>query len=121
MMSEDAMNADADRQPVVNFVELEFAFLIEMGFRVDIANSHSVLYENDNGVFVRIFNDPRERYVGFRVGLASRPRDALNTTELARLAGPPVPRGEYPERTDQLHASVARIAHQLRSQGERPL
>jgi hypothetical protein len=51
----------------------------------------------------------------------SRPRDALTATELARLGGTPVPRGEFPERTDELHSSVAAVARQLKANGDRVL
>lgn len=114
------MSAD---QPttLVEMIEVEFGYLLDLGFRSVIENENSVRYERNDGVFVRVFRDPRDKYVGFRIGLASRPRDALTATELATLARAPMHRGEYPERADQLWASVARVALGLRSQGARPL
>jgi hypothetical protein len=117
------MTGDPTNPPTtfVDFVEAEFGFLVDLGFRCDVEDDNSVRYERADGVFVRVFRDPRDKYVGFRAGLVSRPRDALTATELAKLSGVTVPRGEYPERADQLHASVARIARELRAYGERPL
>lgn len=102
-------------------IEAEFAFLVEQGFRPEVEGEDSVRFEREDGVFVRVFRDPNDKYVGFRIGLSSRPRDALTATELARLSGVAVPRGEYPERADQIQASVARIAHELQAHGHRPL
>lgn len=106
---------------LVAIVEDEFQFLAERGFHSVVESENSVLYESAAGIFVRVFRDQRDKYVGFRVGLASRPRDALTATELAKLFGVPDPRGEYPERSDQLRASVARVAHELRTYGDRAL
>lgn len=106
---------------LAEIVEDEFRFLADGGFHGVVEDENSVRYERSDGVFVRIFRDQRDKYVGFRIGLASRPRDALTATELAKLSGVVEPRGEYPERADQLSASVARVAHDLRTHGERPL
>lgn len=86
-----------------------------------VEDENSVRYERADGVFVRVFRDQRDKYVGFRIGLVSRPRDALTATELATLSGVAEPRGEYPERADQLRTSVARVAQALQTHGERPL
>lgn len=102
-------------------VEDEFRFLAERGFHCTIEDETSLRYESAEGVFVRVFRDPRDKYVGFRIGLTSRPRDALTATELAKLSGVAESRGEYPERADQLRASVARVARDLRIHGERAL
>ena len=117
------MNIDLTNEPseLVDMIKAEFAFLEERGFRPTVEGENSVKYENAHGVFVRVFRDPNDKYVGFRVGLASRPKDALTGTELARLVGVGSPRGEYPERSDQVHASVARVAVFFRTFGERPL
>jgi hypothetical protein len=117
------MDIDPTNQPrtLVEMIEEEFSFLESRGFQVTVEGENSVKYANASGVFVRVFRDPNDKYVGFRVGLATRPKDALTATELGRLAGGASPRGEYPERSDQVHASVARVAHQLRTLGERPL
>lgn len=102
-------------------VEDEFLFLGERGFRCVVEHEYSVRYEHTSGVFVHVFRDERDKFVGFRVGLVGRPRDALTATELAKLSGVAEPRGEYPERADQLRASIARVADELRVHGERAL
>jgi hypothetical protein len=102
-------------------IESEFRYLVDLGFRSLVENENSVRYDRPDGVFVSVFRDPRDKYVGFRVGLASRPRDALSATELAKLVGAPTRPGEYPERDDQVWASVARAALDLRKQGARAL
>jgi hypothetical protein len=116
---ETLMNTE-DRD-LVEIIKIEFSFLVERGFDIHVENENSVKYSNSQGVFVRVFRDSNDKYVGFRVGLLSRPRDALTATELARLAGVTNSRGEFPVRKDQLHASVATIAHQLQAHGERAL
>jgi hypothetical protein len=103
----------------IDMIAVEFAFLVERGFHMIVEGENSVRYENQNGVLVRVLRDPNDKYVGLRVGLANRPRDALTGSELARLGGVASPRGEYPERSNQLHASVARVAKELRTHGER--
>jgi hypothetical protein len=110
-----------DAVTLVEIVEDEFRFLGEHGFHSVVEDESSVRFERGDGVFVRVFRDQRDKYVGFRIGLSSRPRDALTATELAKLSGVAVPRGEYPERADQLRASVARVARDLRIHGDRPL
>jgi hypothetical protein len=117
------MTAGESRRSIVltDMIVAEFAFLVDSGFRWAVENPDSVIYENDAGVFVRVFRDSNDKYVGFRVGLTSRPRDALTATELARLGGTTLPSGEFPEREDRLHSSVARIAHQLQANGRRAL
>jgi hypothetical protein len=106
---------------LTEMIVTEFEFLTSRGFQPTIESPNAVLFESDVGVFVRVFRDPNDKYVGFRVGLMSRPRDALTATELARLGGTPVPRGEFPERTDELHSSVAAVARQLKANGDRVL
>lgn len=117
------MSDESPKEPVtlVEIIEFEFAFLVELGFRGIVEGAHEVRYERDDGVFVRIFRDPYDKYIGYRVGVTSRPRDELTAAELARLSGATVRRGEYPERADQVRASVARVAKELKSYGERPL
>jgi len=102
-------------------VEDEFLFLVERGFRCVVEHEYSVRYEHASGVFVQVFRDERDKFVGFRIGLLARPRDALTAPELAKLSGVVEPRAEYPERADQLQASVARVADELRFHGERAL
>ena len=106
---------------LVQIIEQEFAFLTEAGFRSAVEGDNSVSYEHPDGLFVQVFQDPRDKYVGFRLGQVDRPKDALTATELARLADVATPRGEYPERGDQLAASVAKVAQDLRKYGERAL
>lgn len=120
----DRLMADTARnEPVtlLEMIEAEFSFLVELGFRSVVEGDNSVRYERDDGVFVHVFRDPKDKYVGFRVGLASRPRDALTATELARLSGVTAPRGQYPDRPDEVHAGVARVARELREHGQRAL
>ena len=106
---------------LVEMIQAEFSFLEESGFHSVVESDNSVRYERSDGVFVRVFRDPNDKYVGFRIGLTSRPRDALTATELARLSGVAAPRGEYPERADETWASVTRVARELRKHGARPL
>ena len=107
-----------------NVVEAEFAFLKERGFRSTADSSNSVLYSGSpRTVFVRVFYDPREQYVGFQVGLDARPRDALSKEEIASLAGDASWRrpNAHEESGDRLRGGVARAAALLRSCGERAL
>lgn len=99
-------------------VTSEFSFLRARGFRSSVESDESVLYEAANGVFVRVFRDPRDRYLGFRAGLSSRPRDALTVPEFARLTGAKT-RGEYPESAPEIRAGAARLARLLKDFGER--
>jgi hypothetical protein len=46
-----------------------FSFLSDRGFRSAVESDESVLFEAPNGVFVRVFRDPRDWYIGFRAGL----------------------------------------------------
>ena len=109
------------QRTLVEVIEAEFSFLVESSFRPTVESENSVKYVRDDGVFVRVFRDPNDKYIGLRVGLTSRPRDALTSTEIARLAGVTAPQAQYPERSDQVHASVARVAHELRVYGQRTL
>ncbi len=79
-----------------------------------------MLYDAANGVFVRVFRDPRDRYVGFRAGLRSRPRDALTVPEFARLTGAET-QGKYPESVSELRAAAIRLARLLKDFGEHVL
>ena len=97
-----------------------FGFLLDRGFQAVVEGDDAVAYEASTGVFVRVFRDPRDRYVGFRVGLKSRPKDALTTAELARLTGAKSP-GDYPESVTELRASAVRLAQLLRDYGDRAL
>lgn len=114
---------DATPRPGDHFSEIvasEFSFLGDRGFRSIVESDDSVLYEAANGVFVRVFRDSRDRYVGFRAGLKSRPKDALTVPEFARLTGAEM-QGEFPESVSELRAGVARLAGLLRDFGERVL
>jgi hypothetical protein len=111
-------NPNEGAATLAEIVQDEFQFLAERGFHCVVEDASSIRYERDDGVFVRVFRDQRDKYVGFRIGLTSRPRDALTATELAKLSGVAEPRGEFPERFNQLRASVARVAHDLRTHGE---
>ncbi len=106
---------------LAEIIEREFAFLTEAGFRSTVETENSVSFERPDGVFVRVFRDPRDKYIGFRVGQVSHPKDALTVTELIRLDRVATPRGEYPERSDELAASVAKVAQDLRIYGQRAL
>jgi hypothetical protein len=101
-------------------VASKFSFLLDRGFRYSVESDESVLYESPDGIFVRVFRDPRDRYVGFRAGLASRPRDALTVPEFARLTGATT-KGDYPETTSELHVDADRLARLLEDYGERVL
>jgi len=101
-------------------VTSEFRFLRDLGFSATVESGESVLYEAANGVFVRVFRDSRDRYVGFRAGLTNRPKDALTVPEFARLTGAES-QGEFPESASELPAGAARLARLLRDFGERVL
>lgn len=103
------------------FVQTDFSFLLELGFRCVVESENSVRYERSDDTFVRVFRDWRDEYVGFRIGRSSQPKDALTATELAKLSGVTVHTGQLPERADDLQASVAQIAQELRAHGQRPL
>ncbi len=106
----------------IEMIAEEFAFLEELGFRHMTEDEDIVRYDRPDGVFVRVFRDPRDSHVGFRIGLSSNPRDALTDAELARLSGvPTTPRRDYPELDDPVYFSIARAAQELRRHGERPL
>jgi hypothetical protein len=98
----------------------EFSFLLARGFQPVVHTDDEVAYAAPHGVFVRLFRDARDRYVGFRVGLSSRPKDALTTTEFVRLTGAKS-QGEYPETISQLRASARRLAQLLHDYGDRVL
>lgn len=112
----DARRDDEFPEVVVS----EFSFLLDRGFRPTVEGGESVLYEAANGVFVRVFRDSRDRYVGFRAGLTSRPKDALTVPEFARLTGAEM-QGEFPASGSELRAGAARLAGLLRDFGERVL
>lgn len=101
-------------------VASEFSFLGDRGFRCTVESEDSVLYEAANGAFVRVFRDSRDKYVGFRAGMKSRPKDALTVPELARLTGADID-GEFPESVSELRAGTARLARLLKDFGERVL
>lgn len=101
-------------------VASEFAFLLGRGFVCTVETDASVYYEGPNEVFVRVFRDPVDWYVGFRVGLTRRPKDALTATEPAQLTGAAL-EGDYPETSSELRASAARLARLLKDNGERVL
>jgi len=97
-----------------------FAFLLDRGFRCSIESDESVVYEGPSGAFVRVFRDTRDRYLGFRAGVLSRPRDALTVPELARLTGAKA-EGHYPESGSDLRDAAGRLALFLRDHGDRVL
>jgi hypothetical protein len=96
----------------------EFGFLVERGFRpVVVQADGEVRFVAAHGVFVRVFHDPRERHVGFRVGLSSCPKDALAMEEYARLTGAKR-HGEYLEGVPRVRASARNLARLLRDHGD---
>lgn len=107
-------------QTFSEIVTSEFSFLVDRGFRAAIESNESVAYEAENGALVRVFRDPRDRYVGFRAGLTSRPKDSLTVPEFVRLTGAQS-QGEFPEGVSELRLGVARLARLLRDFGERVL
>jgi hypothetical protein len=54
---------------LVEIIEAEFAFLKDLQFRGVVEGDNAVRYERGDGVFVRVFRDSNDKYVGFRVGL----------------------------------------------------
>lgn len=119
----DPPMAQADSDPssegetFAEIVVSAFAFLLDREFSSVVEIDDAVVYEAPSGVFMRVFRDSRDRYVGFRVGLKTRPRDALTTAEFARLTGAES-RGEYPETIPELRASAARLSQLLRDYGD---
>ena len=117
----DASSLSGDRdQTFSEVVSSEFSFLVDRGFRTAVESDESVAFEATNGAFVRVFRDPRDRYVGFRAGVTSRPKDALTVPEFVRLTGAES-QGEFPESVAEVRAGVARLARLLRDFGERVL
>lgn len=106
-----------------SFTELAasaFAFLIDRGFRYSVESDDSVIFEEESGAFVRVFRDPRDRYVGFRVGVVTRPRDALTVPEFVRLTGAKA-ESHYPESSSDLREAAGRLALLLKEHGDRVL
>jgi len=101
-------------------VAAEFGFLVERGFRCSVVSDRSVRYESPNGVFVHVFRDPRDRHVGFKAGLVTRPRDALNAGHLERITGGRV-KPDHSGDDSGVRAAVVRRARLLREHGERIL
>ena len=101
-------------------VAAEFGFLVDRGFRCSVESDRSVRYESPNGVFVHVFRDPRDRHVGFKAGLVTRPRDALNAGHLERITGGRV-RADYSSDDSAMRIAVVRRARLLRDYGERIL
>ncbi len=66
---------------------MAFGPLLPPKFALVEVGQRSARYQSDRGVFVLVFHDPADRYVGFKVGLLSEPRDALTDAEVRRLAG----------------------------------
>ena len=108
------------RQTFADAVTTEFAFLVDRGFNVEVESDDVVIYEAASGAFIKVFRDSRDRHVGFRAGLMSRPKDALTTAELARLTGASSA-GEYPAASSNYRAAAARLAQLLRDHGSRIL
>lgn len=101
-------------------VTAEFSFLVDRGFDVSVEGDDVVTYEAASGAFIKVFRDPRDRHAGFRVGITSRPRDAITTAEFARLTGASSG-GEYPAASSDYSAAAARLAQLLRDHGSRVL
>lgn len=96
-----------------------FSFLLARGFRRDATPPPTVRFVNDSGVFVDVFHIPFERYIGFKVGLTSQPKDAINNEELRTVENVQRPRSHFgaTEPSDPLEA----LAHLLEAHGERVL
>jgi hypothetical protein len=112
------------RAAVGTFVDqarVEFVFLEARGFSVASDGPDFVRYKSIGGVFVHIFRDANEKHLGFKVGLSSRPRDALSAVELAQLSGQTRPRTLYPETQSELHSGMRSLAQLLREHGTRAL
>lgn len=107
----------------VAIVAEEFGFLAERGFHSVVEDEARVRFDRADGLFVSVFFDQYDRYVGFRIGLASQPRNALTDAELVKLSGAAPDRSALPfvEQADQLLGAVARAANDLRMHGDRPL
>jgi hypothetical protein len=67
-----------------------------------------------------VFRDPRDRYVGFRAGLVTRPRDALTVPEFERLTGATT-KSDHSGSGSGLRVAAARLARLLNDYGERIL
>ncbi len=119
-MTPAGSDPSGEGETFADIVASAFGFLLDRGFLSVVEGDDAVAYEAPAGVFVRVFRDSRDRYVGFRVGMKTRPRDALTTPEFARLTGAES-RGEYPETIPELRASAARLAQLLRDHGDRAL
>ncbi len=119
-MSHVSSNPPSGRETFTSVITSEFRFLLDRGFALVVECADAVRYEAASGAFVRVFRDPRDQYVGFRVGLQTRPRDALTAPELARLMGAQS-QGEYPDNFFDLRTAAAKLARLLRDYGDRAL
>lgn len=108
------------REDFIAVLKEAFEFLERRGFRSTAEGDAMVLYESVDGVFVRAFCDAREMHVGFRVGLASRPKDALTDAELGLLDGGG---GSLETRLQDegVRALAIAAAHELETLGDRAL
>ena len=98
-------------------VKTSASYLEASGFRLTSEEATRLRYESSDGVFVLFFLDLQDHYVGFRVGLVTKPRDALTESEVLYLAGQNMP-GQYPESPDELERAVVEAARRLREYGQ---
>lgn len=119
-MTDAGSDSSGEGETFPDIIASAFGFLLDRGFHSAMEGDDAMVYEAPSGAFVRVFRDSSDRYVGFRVGLKSRPKDALTTPEFARLTGAES-RGEYPESIVELRSSAARLAQVLRDYGDRVL
>lgn len=99
-----------------------FSFLTRQGFRVVSASDTEVRFENhEAGTFVRVFHDKIDKYLGYRVGLLTHPKDALTAAEVDSLEGHGDTPGLYPETADELPVAVKELARRLEGRGSRAL
>jgi hypothetical protein len=105
-----------------DLVKKAFSFLGPLGFTLVSEEDHDLRYENpDKGTFVRLFQTSDDKYVGYRVGLLARPRDALTTAEVTRIAGSPPLKHQFPEADRKLLGTVNELAEHLSLHGSQAL
>ncbi len=101
-------------------VKRNVGFLEASGFSLTDEESERVRYESPAGVFVLLFRDRIDHFVGFRVGLVAHPKDTLTEAEVLSLAGQRLP-GQFPGSPDEIEDAVAEVARRLREYGEEAL
>lgn len=99
-------------------VKTSASYLEASGFRLTSEEATRLRYETTDGVFLLFFLDLQDHNVGFRVGLVTKPRDALTESEVLYLVSGQNMPGQYPESPDEVERAVVEVARRLRQYGQ---